>query len=252
MARGQRLGCCPGRHVQGLAGARNVAQIASLNEAVTFVEEYNDDLEVLLQERLDTNEWQEMTLDLSISADSIEINNVRRILFAQGLWVGNYISNQIQLSESHKSVCLAVGRYVQVQGYQAPGGLNCGIDFFVRGDDIRVTEINARWTGGLFPAELLKRLGARAEHSVAFIDMLNSDRMTDYLSLLRDNATTDSQARHGFRLVPMGFSPFIQSIEEQPRIYVWQVVIGDFSRFQSAKRTKLGANELPTADQISL
>ena len=238
--------------IQGLAGARNVGYVENLSEAVTFVEEYEDSLDVLLQERLDTNEWQEMTLDLSISADSIEINNVRRILFAQGLWVGNYISDQIKLSEAHKSVCLAVGRYVQAQGYHAPGGLNCGIDFFVRGDDIRVIEINARWTGGLFPAELLKRLGARAEHSVAFIDMLSPDRMTDYLDLLTDYAATDSLVRNGFRLVPMGFSPFVQSIEGQPRLYVWQVVIGDFVRFQNTKRDRLGANELPTADQISL
>ena len=237
---------------QGLAGARNVGHIENLNEAVTFVEEYADDLDVLLQERLDTSTWQEMTLDLSITADSIEINNVRRILFAQGLWVGNYISDQIQLSESHKSICLAVGRYVQARGYHAPGGLNCGIDFFVRGDDIRVIEINARWTGGLFPAELLKRLDARSEHSVAFIDMLTPDRMSDYLGLIKDHAATDSLTRHGFRLVPMGFSPFVQSIDGQPRIYVWQVVIGDFVRFQNTKRDRLGANELPTADQISL
>jgi len=170
---------------QGLAGARNVGQIENLNDAMSFVREYDDNLDVLMQERLDSNEWKEMTLDLSITADSIEINNVRRILFAEGLWVGNYISDQIQLRESHKSACLAVGRYVQAQGYHAPGGLNCGIDFFVRGDDIRVIEINARWTGGLFPAELLKRLDARAEHSVAFIDMLSPDRLPDYLELRR-------------------------------------------------------------------
>ena len=175
-----------------------------------------------------------------------------RSLFADGLWVGNYISDHIKLSESHESACLAVGEYVQALGYHAPGGFNCGIDFFVRDDDIRIIEISARWTGGLFPAELLKRLGARSEHSVAFIDVLSHDRMADYLDLVHTHSPTDSQSRNGFRVVPMGFSPFVQFVDEQPRIFVWQVVIGDFESFQATKREKLGASELPTADQITL
>jgi len=238
--------------VQGLAGARNVGKVADIEAALAFVEEYDDDLDVLLQERLDPAQWREMTLDLSISEETIEITNVRRILFADGLWVGNYISDQIILAEEHRSACLAVGRYVQAMGYHAPGGLNCGIDFFVRGDDIRIIEINARWTGGLFPAQLLKRLQATSEHSTAFIDMLSPSRLDDYLQFLETHAPKSSQRSHGFRIVPMGFSPFIQKLDSSDKIYVWQVVIGDFDAFRQAKQRALGNAELPTADMIDI
>jgi len=238
--------------VQGLAGARNVGHVADITSALEFVHDYSDDLDVLLQERLDPREWQEMTLDLSITESSIDIVNVRRIIFAEGLWVGNYISDQITLNDEHRAVCIAVGRYVQTMGHHAPDGLNCGIDFFVRGDDIRIIEINARWTGGLFPAHLLHRLEARSEHSTAFIDMLSPSRLDDYLDFLKTHSSKSSQPANGFRIVPMGFSPFVQNVDEGERIYVWQVVIGDFRAFRNAKRSALGSTELPTAELIEL
>jgi len=238
--------------VQGLAGARNVGHVNDVGAAEVFVEQYDDELDVLLQACLDANEWQEMTLDLSITEDTISVTNIRRILFAQGLWVGNYISDRLQLTPSQEAVCLAVGRYVQAQGYHAPQGLNCGIDFFVRGDEIRIIEINARWTGGLFPAELLKRLGLTAEHSVAFIDVIDAGGIDDYLRFLQNHVSAGSQDSNGFRLLPMGFSPFAQTIEGRQRIYVWQVVVGDFAQFQLSKRHALGESQLPTADLIRL
>ena len=234
--------------LQGLAGARNVAAANDIADAVDYVAEFDDAIDVLLQERLDTASHTEMTVDLTITPDEVIITNVRRILFADGLWVGNYLSETLTLSSRQRDVCLAVGHYVRDQGYVADEGVNCGIDFFVHGDDITVIEINARWTGGLFPAHLLKRLGIGAEDAIAFIDLVSASRFDEYLAFIDRHRNGND----GFRFLPMGFSPFTQAINGQERIYVWQVVVGDFEHFQRTKNDALGAGELPTADLISL
>ena len=246
--------------VQGLAGSRNVAEVASLAEAVDYVSTYDHSIDVLLQHKLDADQYVEMTVDLTVADDSIVITNVRKILFAEGLWVGNYISDSLSLSDTQREVCLKVGRYVRDLGYSAPQGLNCGIDFFVRGDDIVVIEINARWTGGLFPTQLIKRLGAEREHSVAFIDVLGTQALADYRRFLSANVSEANLASNGFRIVPMGFSPFpfaqteptTQTIDAEAQIYVWQVVIGDFEAFKASKNVALGNTQLPTADLITV
>ncbi len=234
--------------VQGLAGARNVIAVQSLEQAKSFVADFPHDLDVLLQRRLDAGAYKEMTVDLKVADAGIEITNVRQILFADGLWVGNYISDRLSLSDRQREVCMAVGRYVRELGYSAPEGLNCGIDFFVRGDDIVVIEINARWTGGLFPAELLKRLQAEHEHSVAFIDVISESRLPDYLEFMQAHLHPGGE----FRMVPMGFSPFPQDFNGTASVYMWQVVMGDYEAFKRAKNAALGAAELPTADAITL
>lgn len=236
--------------ILGLAGARNVTAVTSLTEAQAYIEEFEPDLDLVLQQQLDTREFTEMTVDLKVSDTDIRITNVRKILFADGLWVGNYISDRLTLSDAQRDVCLTVGEYVRELGHSSAEGYNCGIDFFVNGDDITLIEINARWTGGLFPAHLIKRLNAQHEHSVAFIDILNVAQLPQYQQFLLDNL--HGSADGSFRLIPMGFSPFVQDMSGEQRIYVWQVVIGDYERFKQAKNAVLGTNELPTADAITL
>ena len=46
--------------------------------------------------------------------------------------------------EAHKSVLMQVGAYARDHGHVAEEGINCGIDYFVSGDEVIVTEINAR------------------------------------------------------------------------------------------------------------
>ncbi len=236
--------------LQGLAGARNVARVASLEEASQYVAEYDDEIDLLLQECLPTDGFTEMTVDLTITDDTVAITNVRQILFAEGLWVGNYISDKLELSDRQREVCLQVGRYVQALGYSSPYGLNCGIDFFVRGDDIVVIEINARITGGLFPARLIERLGEGENDTIAFIDVLSPDRFDDYQKFVEQYLQDDQG--EGMRIVPMGFSPFVEHVAEQDRIFVWQIVMGDFERFRALKRQVLGEGELPTAELITV
>lgn len=234
----------------GLAGARNVAVVRSVAEARAFVQTFDGAVEVLLQRRLDTSQYTEMTVDLCVRDDSVAITNVRQILFADGLWVGNYISDALQLTARQQERCLQVGRYVQALGYCRPEGLNCGIDFFVPTDptdeDLIVIEINARWTGGLFPAHLLERLDARASDSIAFIDVIPEAQLESYLGFLE--AHLEGAA---FRIAPMGFSPFVQKLDDVDSLYVWQIVIGDFELFKAAKLAALGPTALPTADLIA-
>ena len=235
--------------VQGLAGSRSVSVVRSQAELADFVAGLDGAVELLLQQRLDLDRYAEMTVDLRIADDGIVITNVRKILFADGLWVGNYISDTLALTEKQRQRCLQVGEYVRAQGYSCPQGLNCGIDFFVpkdpADDDLLVIEINARWTGGLFPAHLLERLGLLSEHSIAFIDVVSVDGFDNYRRFVANHLYGSD-----FRMLPMGFSPFVQSMEGVSRVYVWQTVTGDFSAFQDAKAQALGAGELPTADLI--
>lgn len=238
--------------IQGLAGARNVTHVSTVAQAQQYLAEFDDNLDVLLQERLDTSKFTEMTVDLAISETVISITNVRKILFANGLWVGNYISDELTLSNRQREVCLQVGEYVRELGFSGPRSMNCGIDFFVRNDDIVLIEINARWTGGLFPTQLIKRLGVEHEPSVAFIDVITPDALDVYRHFVSEHAPTTSLNQHGFRLVPMGFSPFPQALDGINRIYVWQLVIGDFDAFKTHKQRYIGRNELPSADLIAL
>ncbi len=235
--------------LQGLAGARNVSSVENLEQAQRYVAEFSDDIDVLLQERLPADKYLEMTVDLTITDQEVRVSNVRQILFAQGLWVGNYISDELVLTPRQQEVCVQVGEYVRALGYVNPRGLNCGIDFFVKGDDIVVIEINARLTGGLFPVRLIERLGTQSESNIAFIDLISAARIDDYLAFVERYAQADNGSN--MRIVPMGFSPFVQEVEGHEMIYVWQVVVGDFDAFRALKNEVLGEQELPTVALIN-
>ena len=230
----------------GLAGSRNVFAVATVAECLEQVAEYSEDMEILLQERLDTSRWREMTVDLKITPDAIEISNVRQILFAGGKWVGNFLSPELTVPDAHRDVLIAVGEYARHHGHVAPEGVNCGIDYFISGDDVIVTEINARWTGGLFPAEFLRRLSV-SRPAIAFFDMVSCADL---------DAVHDFQGQYlypgggAFSYIPMGFTPFAMEIEGVERYFIWQIVEGDFAAFVQAKSTELGDSAFPTANSI--
>ena len=236
--------------IKGLAGARNVTAVRGAADCEDYLRLFGADTEVVLQERLNTDEWTEMTVDLTISNSSIEITNVRRILFADGLWVGNYLRDDLPLSDRHRQALLNVGAYVRSLGYSAPEGLNCGIDYFTSGDDIRIIETNARWTGGLFPAWMRKRLKLGNRPTVSFFDSVAVDRLADYQAFAQAHLHTPE--KQPFSAVPLGFSPYTFSLAGRERAFIWQMVIGDLGAFKQAKNAALGPGEMTTADKISL
>ena len=125
-----------------------------------------------------------------------------------------------------------MGAYARDQGHVAAEGVNCGVDYFIDGDDVTVTEINARWTGGLFPAEFLRRL-AIAQPAVAFFDVIPFDAMAALQQFQRQHLYQPGSPRD-FAYVPMGFTPFRLPVEGVDCFFVWQVVVGDFGQFVAA------------------
>jgi hypothetical protein len=232
----------------GLAGARNVFTAANAEECLSIIEEYETDVEVLLQEIIDTERFQEMTVDLTITPDDITINNVRKILFAGGKWVGNYISHDLIMSDSHRKQLINVGNYARNQGHVAEEGTNCGIDYFIAGDEVIVTEINARWTGGLFPAQFLRKLNIK-EPAIAFFDTIPVDQIEIVQSFQREYLYGIS-SRNSFQCIPMGFCPFKMEIDGASKILIWQIVVGDFKSFVGACKDRFAQAGFPIADSI--
>jgi hypothetical protein len=248
--------------ILGLAGARNVTTVNTKTEALNYVEEFEDDLAVILQHRLDAADYTEMTVDLFVSDHDIHVTNVRQIMFADGVWVGNLMGSAVGLPEHHAEQLLRVGEYALTHGYRSDIGFNLGIDYFVRNPtanptlpEIVVTEINARWTGGLFPAELVRRLGVTDKPVVAFIDMCPPEDFDRYLQFLEDHLhgrTSSPFSIAPFSIAPMGFAPFVMNAEDYEFIFVWQIVIGDFDQFKKVKQDVLGDQILPTVSKMSV
>jgi hypothetical protein len=235
----------------GLAGARNVSAVHSIEETRAFVNEYTDDMIVLLQQRLDLDFWTEMTVDHVVSDSDIRIANTRRILFAQGLWVGNLIGQSVSLTEGQQATLIRVGEYARYFGYSSREGSNCGIDFFIGNDgSIIVTEINARWTGGLFPAEILSQVDTGDRDAVPFFDVVRQDRREDYMAFMEAHQVGEYKGE--FAMLPIGFAPFDVPMEDGDYFYTWQAVLGNFDAFKRRKRGLLGEGVMPTADIISI
>jgi hypothetical protein len=239
--------------VMGLAGARNVTTISSIEQALAWVAELRPQEPVLLQQKLSFDQWAEMTVDLYVSDGDLHIDNLRKILFANGLWVGNHIRNTQKLGPAQQAALLRVGEFVRSEGYTAPEGLNCGLDFFVPKDgrdDVIVTEINARFTGGLMPAEVVRRLQLGVRDTVVCFATVGRDRLDDYLAFNERHLYGDRSA--AFATLPLGFSPYTTEIDGREMVFVWQMVWGDFDAAVAAKNQALGSAELGVLDLIKL
>ncbi|MEZ5597556.1 MAG: hypothetical protein R3E84_14415 [Pseudomonadales bacterium] len=239
--------------VMGLAGARNVTRVSSVQAAKDWVADLKPEEPVLLQEKLDLRHYAEMTVDLFVSDAGVHIDNMRKILFANGLWVGNYIRGGNWPTAGQREELLRVGDFVRAEGFCAPEGLNCGIDYFVptSGEDrVVVTELNARFTGGLMPAEVVRRLDLGGRDTVVCFATVGRDRLEDYLTFNEHYLYGNRNA--AFATLPLGFSPYTATIEGREMVFVWQMVWGDFAAAVAAKNAELGPSELGVFDLIDL
>jgi hypothetical protein len=237
--------------ISGLAGARNVTSVSSLAEAQAYVAQYDDDMDVLLQKKLDLRDFTEMTADLCVSDREIRIANVRRLLFADGVWVGNAIPSSYAVAPDQAAALIRVGEYARHHGLVEPEGANCGIDYFVGpAGEIVVTEINVRWTGGLFPAQALRRIEPQGVEAVVCFDLVPTGEIDAYLDFVEAHLPGPQGA--AFSCLSLGFSPFEQQIAGRPHVYVWHLVMGDFAAFHRAKLQSLPPGVLPTTDLIRL
>ena len=233
----------------GLAGARNVTAVESITATEKYVAEYDDNMVILLQERLDLESYTEMTVDLVVSNDNIRIANTRKLLFADGLWVGNLIGNSVSVTDEQASALIHVGEYARHHGYVTDEGSNCGIDFFIGKDgSLIVTEINARWTGGLFPAQILSQIDVKGRDAVPFFDMVLIEEKEAYVDFIERHLVGEYEGE--FAMVPLGFGCFPVPVEGLDYFYSWQMVVGDFDAFKQAKNKELPASVMITANII--
>lgn len=234
----------------GTPGGRNVMAVSTVADADEALKEHYSGLaDVVLQQRLDLGMYEEWTVDLLVTDRSITIDNCRHILLADGIWVGNHIPPENPLTDAQKAVLLNVGEYARSFGLGSPEGNNLGIDFFIGKDgDIIVTEINPRWTAGLFPSEILKRLGRTDRHAIAYFDRLTMDSYSQYLDYVEQRLP--SAEERSFDVMPIGFSPFDLEVDGQQILNVWLVVRGDFAAFRDEVKGLFGPGNFPAADLI--
>jgi hypothetical protein len=243
----------------GLGGARTVMAADSLQASRDYVAEFDDDMDVILQQRLDLTLYRELTADLIIKPDSITLSGVRGLLFTEDIWVGSLMSPDIAVTEEQHAELMKIGDYVRAQGYVAPEGLICGVDFFVAqegGEEDEgetpfiAIELNCRWTVGLYSAEIIRRAGAADQPCIAMINLVEEAEIDPVLDFMDQHLYSKSEA--GFGLLPVGFSPIPQVTDGKNSYYFWLAVAGDFEAFKRVRNARLGAHILNRADATIL
>jgi len=232
----------------GFAGGRNVTSISDSSAGDRYLEDYDDALPVILQQKIPLNRFEEWTIDLHITDREISVDNVRRIMLADGLWIGNLHPTDYPLTAEQEAILINVGKYARSFGFGSADGNNFGIDFFIGPDgEIVVTEVNPRWTAGLFSSELLDRLHVSTA-AVAYYDLVAKDRSLEYLDYVESRLPGRSSG--SFEIIPLGFMPF--DVDGQAFVSVWSIVIGGFAAFRAEAKQRFGPGSFPNADKVPL
>ncbi|MDA0338300.1 MAG: hypothetical protein O2910_00375 [Proteobacteria bacterium] len=234
----------------GQPGSRNVHAVNNLGEAEDYLSQTRASEPVLVQQRLPIETFQEWTADLLITDTSVELDNVRQILNGNGLWIGNLIHANPPMTDAQRAELLKVGEYVRSFGFGTETGDNMGIDYFISPDgDIIVTEINPRWTAGLFPTQVLRRVNTQGRDAVPYFELVSLDQYDQFLDFAEAHPPGNDGA---YSVMPLGFSPVKREIEGEIRVFCWLVVIGDFPAFRKDAKALLGDNALPNGDLVPL
>ena len=234
----------------GFAGGRNVAPVDDIATAEAYLNDYADSAPVILQQRISFDYYQEWTIDLHITDTGISIDNVRRILLADGLWIGNLFHATPPLNSDQEKILINVGEYARSFGFGSSDGNNFGIDFFIgKEGEIVITEINPRWTAGLFPSEILKVLETDVD-SVAYYDLISKDKCLEYLDYIESKLPRHSSGK--FDVIPLGFMPFDVEVDGNLFVSIWSIVRGDFPAFRAEARELFGDQEFVNADRIPI
>ncbi len=235
----------------GQPGARSVKAVASTAEADEYLTSYRPTDPVLVQQRLQLENYEEWTADLLITEDSVALDNVRRILVTDGLWIGNFIYADPPVTDSQKAELLKVGAYARKFGFGTRTGDCLGIDYFIGKDgEVLITEINPRWTAGLFPTQVLRRVNKARRDAVPYFELV---RLEDYETFQAFCARhLPNQSDGPFSVMPLGFSPYEREIDGVKRVFTWMVVIGDFPAYRKAAKQVLGESGLPNGDLVPL
>lgn len=235
----------------GQPGARSVKAVGDTTEADEYLKDYRPTDPVLVQQRLQLENYEEWTADLLITEDSVTLDNVRRILVTDGLWIGNFIYADPPISDSQKAELLKIGAYARKFGFGTKTGDCLGIDYFIGKDgEVLITEINPRWTAGLFPTQVLRRVNKARRDAVPYFELVRLDDYEKFQAFCARNLPNNTDGP--FAVMPLGFSPYEREIGGVKRVFTWMVVIGDFPAFRKAAKEVLGESGLPNGDLVPL
>jgi hypothetical protein len=235
----------------GQPGARSVKAVASTAEADEYLKAYRPTDPVLVQQRLRLEDWVEWTADLLITETSVTLDNVRRILVTDGLWIGNFIYADPPITAAQQAELLKVGAYARKFGFGTATGDCLGIDYFIGPQgEVLVTELNPRWTAGLFPTQVLRRVNRSRRDAVPYFELIRLSQYDAFQAFCAEHLPNRGDG--AFAVMPLGFSPYEREVEGEPRVFTWLVVIGDFPAFRSAARAVLGPGGLPNGELVPL
>ena len=129
-----------------------------------------------------------------------------------------------------------------------------GIDALVEGlranpdNEIIVTEINPRWTAGLFPTEALRRVDRRGQDAVAHFELIDINQYAGFLDFIAENLP--GQSRHDWSIMHLGFSPFNMEVDGVTCVYCWLIILGSFAAYREAAQTLLGPPNMRNGNQV--
>lgn len=235
----------------GQPGSRSVKAVNSIEEAEDYLTAYRQDDPVLVQQRLPLDHYVEWTADLEVTDTSVTLDNIRRILTHDTLWIGNLLPFESPLSAEQEATLLRLGEYARSFGFGSDIGNNLGIDYFVGPTgEIIVTEINPRWTAGLFPTEALRRVDRREQDAVAHFELIDIDQYAGFLDFIAENLP--GRGRDDWSVMHLGFSPFNMEVDGATCVYCWLIILGDFAAYRETARALLGPPNMRNGNQVPI
>lgn len=234
----------------GVGGGFNVKSVNGFEECQAFARDFEPGTLFVAQEKVDRSIYSEGIVDYAVRSNGIEILSARLKLVANNSWFGGVYSSRLAFTESQIRNLERCIRDVQAQGYHCEEGFICGLDFFQSKDDQLITDINARWTGGLPVAILLDKLGLAGTTAYSHLDELSQSEILKYRRFVQKHLYTPGgdfkPAEGAFRIFPVSFSPKVND----GKLYVWFAVIGDYHAFALEKNLRFSPGSLPLSDTV--
>ncbi|MBX9693182.1 MAG: hypothetical protein K2Z81_12410, partial [Cyanobacteria bacterium] len=170
----------------GLGGGFNVCRIETIDDCKEFIENYPPETPFVVQSEIDPCHHGEFIADYLVTSASVKLLNIRLKLTTGDKWFGNVYSPSFVSGDELTDLERCV-EDVRARGYHSTEGYICGIDFFRPIDKSQtqlITDINARWTGGLPVAILIEKLGLQDRIVYSHLDEVFEDDLPSYRELV--------------------------------------------------------------------
>ncbi len=238
----------------GLGGGFNVCRIETFDDCREFIERYPAGTMFVLQSEIDPCHHGEFIADYLVKPESVELLNLRLKLTTEDKWFGNVYSPKFAAWQDLPDLERCIND-VRARGYCSEDGYICGVDFFSPNNDPNtqlITDINARWTGGLPVALLIKKLGLEHRTVYSHLDEILEGDLPRYRKLIEAHLLSEQRVDESpskqFELFPVSFSPQI----ENGKFYVWLIVTGNYTAFVETKQQYLSQDSLPFAETVAM